>query len=199
MEISNEEFSSRFNQDRENVIRWLFNTYYNTLCLFAARLIGSHEDAEEIVSNTIVKLWQQRGDFDSEQKIKAWLYISVRNACFNFLRSVKQNKTRNKIIDLASDLLDDQSTRMFQESQIGFDFSQIISKLPDRQREIMDMALREELSTKEIAEKLQISEATVRSTMRHPLDKLRKMVSGGDLLLLIISLKTLESRSISLF
>lgn len=199
MEISNEELSELFDQDRDQVIRWLFNTYYKRLCYFAAELIRSPEDAEEIVSTTILKLWQQRGNFDSEQKIKAWLYISVRNACYNFLRSGKQNKTPNKIIDLASDLLDDHATRLYQKSEIGFDFSQIISKLPERQREIMDMALREELSTKEIAEKLQISEATVRSTMRHALDKLRKMVGGGDLLLLIIVLKTLESRSISPF
>ena len=66
-----------------------FNTYYNPLCYFAAQLVRDKPAAEDIVKDTFIKLWQKHRDFETPQNVKAFLYITVRNASLNFLRHMQ--------------------------------------------------------------------------------------------------------------
>ncbi|HEX9509830.1 MAG TPA: sigma-70 family RNA polymerase sigma factor [Puia sp.] len=73
-----------------------FHLHYRPLCYFATQLVNSQQDGEDIVKDTFVKLWQKHTDFDTPQNIKAFLYITTRNACLNFLRHMQVRESSRK-------------------------------------------------------------------------------------------------------
>jgi RNA polymerase sigma-70 factor (ECF subfamily) len=58
--------------------------------------VSSQQDGEDLVKDTFVKLWQTHADFDTPQNIKAFLYITTRNACLNFLRYLQVKESSRK-------------------------------------------------------------------------------------------------------
>src|SRR5687767_5022335 len=71
-----------FKKGSTRALNYIYNLFYNPLCYFAGQLV-SKEEAEDIVTDTFVKLWLKHEDFHSLQGIKAFLYIAVRNSCLD--------------------------------------------------------------------------------------------------------------------
>lgn len=71
----------------------LFNSYYHRLVTFAKQYTKQAESAEEITSELFVKLWLKRDTLSSVLNPEVYLYVSVKNACFNFIRSNKKRTT----------------------------------------------------------------------------------------------------------
>ncbi len=81
-----------------------FNTFYAPLCYFATQLVRDKPAAEDIVKDTFIKLWQKHTDFESPQNVKAFLYITVRNASLNFLRHLAvRESTQKELLYLGRD------------------------------------------------------------------------------------------------
>ena len=198
MEISKAELAALFKRDRNKAIQWLYDNYYIGLWNFATGIVGSREDAEEIVGETMIKLWkEERGKFDSAGQIKSWLYITTRNACFSFLRNKGRGLPDMPALD--RDVPDDLSEDLSVKSKIESELFAAVKKLPEAQRQVIDMMFYKNLEVPEIAEILKVSVETVRSNKRHALANLKKFMSGGNILLLIAILKTLEFRSLNFF
>lgn len=92
------EFITSFRQGTFTTVRELYSLHYSSLCFFAQQLIQDEQEAKDIVLDTFIKLVQRRDRFDNLSNIKAFLYITTRNTCLNFLRSlnnspVKENTT----------------------------------------------------------------------------------------------------------
>ena len=198
MEISKAELAALFKRDYNKAFQWLYDNYYTELWHFAKGIVGSPEDAEEIIRETMIKLWkEERRSFSSAAQIKAWLYRTTRNACFNFLRDKKRSLPN--ITELDTDIPDDPSEDLSVKSKTEAELFSAMKKLPEAQWQVIDMIFYKKLKVPEIAEILQVSEETVRSHKRHALANLKKLMGGGNILLFIAILKTLEFRSLNFF
>jgi len=71
------------------VIEEYFDNWYGGLVVFAQRFLDSREDAEDIVQNVFLKLYEKFESGQSTVIIKTYLYNSVRNDCLNFIRHQK--------------------------------------------------------------------------------------------------------------
>lgn len=67
-------------------IEYLFNTYYARLCYFAYKLVKDQEAAKDLAQDVFLKYWHKRNEYSSELAIKNFLYLSLRNACLNYIR-----------------------------------------------------------------------------------------------------------------
>ena len=74
-------------QGSEKAFRSLCKEFYASLCLFATHYLGDQEAAADIVQESFLKYWNKRADFDNYCRIKSFLYVVVRHACLNQLRS----------------------------------------------------------------------------------------------------------------
>ena len=92
-EQAGDEIVSGFNKGNQRSFSSIFNTYYASLCFFAERMILDKQEAEDIVEETFVKLWRLHANFETMQNIKAFLYITTKNACLNY---IKQSDRTNK-------------------------------------------------------------------------------------------------------
>jgi RNA polymerase sigma factor (sigma-70 family) len=87
-----QEWIAGFRRGDLQSVRDLFQAHFSSLLPFAERVIRDSREAREIVTETFIKLLNRRLYFDDPADIKAFLYITTRNACMDFLRMVRNGR-----------------------------------------------------------------------------------------------------------
>ena len=145
------------------VFDYLFNEYYTQLQYFAERLVSNREEAQDIVITAFRKFWSLKDNFQTANNIKAFLYITIRNQCLDFLRyrqRLNEVKKEYETHLLSEDEIK-QAEQLIIESDLINKIYKEVQKLPNRCREIFILTYFKGLKTKEIATALQISESAV--------------------------------------
>lgn len=147
-------------------IEMLFKAYYQPLCLYAMHyLSGDREQAEDIVQDCYVKLWQTAPNY-----ARAFLYTAVRNSCIDYLRHAKIPVDDIAPCDLEGVISDeDAQNRSVTEARLWV----AIDSLPDRRRQVFLMGKRDGMKYREIAAELGITEKAVEHEMSKALKQLR--------------------------
>jgi RNA polymerase sigma-70 factor (ECF subfamily) len=167
----------------------LYRQYYIFLCLIAEHIVRNPSDAEEIVSDVFVKLWNIREKIEIIISIKAYLVRAVHNTSINFL---EQSKTTNKLTDslnnsdyqlLAWD--SDYPLGQLFEKEIMDILDHGINNLPDACRQIFMLSRNENMKYSDIADKLGISVNTVKTQMKIALSRLRETLRDYLMILLL--------------
>lgn len=163
--------SSNIANDHE-AFHKLFNEYYSSLCRFATSYIGNPNNAEDIVQQIFVNLWEKGFEIDPNKTIKTYLFTSVKNRCLNYIRDTK--KYRSYYLDIEAELEIPVSEKdVFSEAELNEQLKKAINKLPEKCREIFMLCRFEDMKYKEIAQKLDISEKTVEAQMSKALKIMR--------------------------
>lgn len=157
-------------QGDKNAFDALFRRFYGPLCRYAANLTGGDMDeAEDLVQQTFVKLWEQRATIEVRHSVKAYLYKAVHNRALNRLRA---NRTREKYhhqTAMTEEAIQPQSPEpAFQKS-----LQQALEALPPQCRQVFELSRFEELKYREIADLMQISIKTVETQMGKALRLMR--------------------------
>jgi len=138
-------------------LKLLIDRYQREVCYFATNLLKDQDVAEEIVDDGFLKIWNSSGQFDSLNELKSFLYVVVRNACLDYLKSPRNRKM---------DVLDEDYAKVPSEENIEAQliYSELLGavyqevcKLPEKQKQVFLLSFFEGLSTPEIAEKLGIT------------------------------------------
>ena len=159
----------------------VFQQYYRPLCLYALHYLHDLDEAEDIVQDCFVRMLEAERKksessishlfFSTPQKLKAFLYTSVRNACIDKLRrknSVIQDISPSDLMGIIS------AEQAVDSSGREAELWTAIEQLPDRCREIFLMSKRDGMTYREIAEELSLSEKTV----EHQISKALKTLRG---------------------
>ena len=77
----------------EKVYIFLFKEYYVPLCAYSRRYVGRKDIAEEIVSETFMKIWENRNKLKIENSVKSYLFQAVCNNSLYFLRKLKKEES----------------------------------------------------------------------------------------------------------
>jgi RNA polymerase sigma-70 factor (family 1) len=150
--------------------RALFIKLYPVMCLFSKKIIQSYDDAEDIVQEVFIELWNQRQRFESIEQIKAFLYLSVKNRCLNFLKHLK---VKEKFVGttLAAD------GQFFEEhileSEVIQNIYNAVNDLPEQRKQIIILSM-QGLKNNEIAEDMQVSVNTVKLQKKIAYKQLRE-------------------------
>lgn len=185
MEKTNDDlevFVGRLQRSDEKAFRILFDEFYVALCLFAERFLGDRDAAADVVQEAFLKYWGIHADFDNYYKIKSFLYVVVRHACLNQIRSkrVKVEVTEGMAVD---------SVEFFQEQVMEEEayrvFYRAIEQLPPQMRGVIRYAL-EGLKNAEIAEKMNISENAVHAYKKEAYKRLKESMKDHYYLFLAI-------------
>lgn len=156
----------------------LYEQYYSYLCTTAEHIVRNSSDAEEIVSDVFIKLWNIREKLEITTSIKAYLIRAVRNTALNHLESSKLSDSIS-ISDLQLLALDsDYPLGRLYEKEILETLNQGIKTLPESCREIFLLSRNEDLKYSDIAEKLGISVNTVKTQMKIALSRLRETLKA---------------------
>ena len=164
-----------FDDDFDKAINQLFNKYYGDLCRKAFRIINNKVISEDIVQDVFFKLWENRKKILIQTSLKAYLNRMVFNESISYLRKNKE------LIDFSDEIeIEDVNTniadKQIEQKELRNIIDSAINKLPPACKTIFLLSRINELSYKQIAEKLDISIKTVENQMGKALRILRQSI-----------------------
>lgn len=125
------------------------------------QLLNSKEDAEEIVQESFIKIWEKRENFLEGYPFDAYLFKIAKNSFLNHNRKKVNQRIFEDYLEYADELSSDNTDDYVIFKETLDIINAIIQEMPPRRREIFNLRKTEGLSRQEIAEKLQISVITV--------------------------------------
>ena len=156
-------FNALFKENRKKIYRYIYS------------LTGDHYFTDDVVQEALLKAYKNFDQFRNDSSFSTWLYAIARNTWKNYLRTL----SRNRIDDL-SDVIDtcvsddksveDQLNRIQEETLVR----NSINMLPSRQRQAMTLRIENDLSIREIANKMKCSVNTVKATCHHGVKSLEQ-------------------------
>lgn len=165
----------------------IYDQMYQPILTFCKYMV-TVEDAEDILAEIFLKLWKLRDKWDSINNIKAFLYMSARNACFDVLRS---KKTREEKQTAIASLMEQEQELVLQsemESELIYRIKREIDNLPGNCRTVFTLSYFEGYKNPEIAEKLNLSDQTVKNLKAAALKAIRTALLKRDLQVNIVLL-----------
>lgn len=152
----------------------IYDRYWLLLYRHALRMLRSEEEAEDVLQDTFSSLWGRLGDLNLAGSLSAFLYGILRNKVLNRMayHKVRENHFRSLgAFEESGEVMPDQLLR---DKELARIIEEEIGRLPGKMRAIFELRHREELSYKEIAEQLKVTEHTVRKQLSNALHILRE-------------------------
>ncbi|MBL7702509.1 MAG: RNA polymerase sigma-70 factor [Ferruginibacter sp.] len=149
----------------EKAYKTLFMQMHESLVDFATSILNSTEDAEEVVSDFFIVIWQRRALLRAIENPRMYFFTGVKNAALNKLKSLKN--TRNKNIEWETSLKSVffNPEELMLSAEIVKEVMKAVNDLPPKCRAIFKLVKEEGLKYAEVASLLDISVKTVEAQM----------------------------------
>ena len=146
----------------KSVYKEIFMEYYKPLCLFARKMLSCEEDAEDMVHNVFLAIWEKKMSFIDKSHLKAYLFQAVYNQSLTFIRH--RNFTTRLQEGEGEERADDNNyLKQRIETEVFLEILKAIDQLPERRKGIFRLSYIDGLKISEVAERLEIAEETVRA------------------------------------
>ncbi|MCS3798818.1 RNA polymerase sigma-70 factor [Niastella sp. OAS944] len=192
--LDNDIIVSLKNGDPE-ALQTLLKHYYSALCLFAERLVGNSAAAEDIVGESFVKLWKKRTDFENHQNLKAFMYITIRNACLNYIKQAKRDSLSKKQHAYLTGEKEEFVLNEMIRAEVLKEIMDAINNLPEQCRKVLKLGYLEGKKNQEIAAELNISVHTVKNQKARGIQLLKIRLRDRDLMTFLILCSFLQATS----
>jgi RNA polymerase sigma-70 factor (family 1) len=154
----------------------IYERYWDKLLVYTMRVVRQQPEAEDIVQELFVSIWRRRDSIDIEHALSTYLYNSVRYLAIRYLE--KGSTYSDYLQRLAARMAGEEANVSGIEAEIfgrelEGQIDQLIRELPEKMQEVFILSRRHHLSYKEIAERLSISEETVKKQVYKSLQFLR--------------------------
>ncbi|MCE5347364.1 MAG: RNA polymerase sigma-70 factor [Bacteroidales bacterium] len=160
---------------RDKVIfDYIFNYYYSSLCVFSMQYLHDHDASEDLVQDFFVSLWIEASNLEIRSSLKSYLFTSVKNKCFDYLKHQKVTEKYKEFFLLSATSENNPTEQYFAESELRQFIQKSMEKLSPRCQEIFKLSRLKGLSNQEISDKLGITKRTVELQISNSLKILRK-------------------------
>ncbi len=178
--LSDADLIARFAWRDEEALSEIYDRYSSSLFGLALRVSGSRERAEEIVQDTLMKLWRNPRLFDpSKAALSTFLMTLVRNAAIDTLRreryTVPLEDEEGESLPLASNYAS--PLEQAELAQTAVRVRSAMADLSEAHRQTVELAYFKGASREEIAAAMNVPVGTVKSRLKYALDKLRGTLS----------------------
>lgn len=137
------------------------------------RFTSNADDARDLAQEVFIKAFEHLTAFRRESSLKTWLYRIATNHCINHVKS-----NAPQFVEVTETIRQTESTAHFEleQKQQREHFRLMVTKLPPKQRAILELRIHEQLSYEEIAKMSNRSVSTIKASVFFALEKLRKLV-----------------------
>ncbi len=170
-----QELKNKRTQDK--AFRVLISQYKERLYWHIRKIVISHDDADDVLQNTFVKIYKNIHSFKEDSKIFTWMYRIATNESITFIN--KRAKFKNiSIDDYHQNLIDTlQDDVYFSGSEIQELLQKAIATLPQKQQLVFKMKYFEEMKYKDMSEILETSVGALKASYFHAVKKIEKIIS----------------------
>ena len=149
----------------------LVNRHQSALFYFGLRLLGSQEDANDLLQDVLMVLCRNLGQYRGDSSFKSWLFGIANYRAMDLLRKRKYSDNDDALAELADETPD--LAQQLASSQTQQQVRKQLVRLPAEQRLVIELKFYQQFTFDEIASQLAVSSNTVKSRFYAALDKLR--------------------------
>jgi RNA polymerase sigma-70 factor (family 1) len=165
----------------------IYQRYWKALFREAMNVLRAQKEAEDCVQELFVSLWRRRETLAVTTSLAAYLHTAVRYQCIDIIE--KDMKRGGYLKDFTSYMEEQQAMPSVEEEMYARDLAanidQVMDKMPGKMREVFRLSRQEHLTHREIADRLNISEETVKKQIYLALKILKSHLGDASLAMLI--------------
>jgi RNA polymerase sigma-70 factor (ECF subfamily) len=165
----------RLKQGDENAFEVIFRKYYAKIYHFVLNTLYDKTLAEDITQNVFLSVWEHREDIIPEKNFSTYLYTIAKNQVFRETeKRILSSRYEDYILQTRLNEEDFSTEETIDADMLEETILQLIDQLPEARKRIFLLHFKEQLSNREIAEKLSISVENVEMQVRRSLIHIRK-------------------------
>ena len=164
-------------ETQEIAFKKLVADYKKRLYWHIRKIVIDHEDADDVLQNTFIKVFENVNNFKGNSNIYTWMYKIATNESLNFLGKKSRHLgisnedwLKKKTANLESDVY-------FDGNAMQLKFQKAIANLPEKQRLVFNMRYFEEMKYDKMSEIMETSVGGLKASYHHAVKKIKDMVN----------------------
>ena len=165
---------------RDLAFHTLVNTYKERLYWHIRKMVMNHDDTDDILQNTFLKVWRSIDNFREESSLYTWLYRIATNESITFINA-KKKKNMMPLNEVSEYLMDNlMSDPYFEGDEIQLKLQQAIVRLPEKQRIVFNLKYFDEMKYDDMAVVLETSVGALKASYHHAAKKVEQYLKDID-------------------
>lgn len=167
----------RVTESRDRAFTLIVAKYQEKLYWHIRKLLIRHDDTDDTLQNTFVKVWTGLENFREDSSLYTWLYRIATNEALSFLNS-KKRRFLLPLVDVEKQLSNSlENDPYFNGDELQLKLQKALLTLPEKQRIVFNMKYFDELKYEEMAEILETSVGALKASYHHAVKKIEKYVA----------------------
>ena len=163
---------------RNMALHHLIEKYQQKLYWQIRKIVIDHDDADDVMQNTFIKVWKGLENFKEEAQLFTWLYRIATNESLTFLRQ-KQKRNTTSLHPIEYQLSKSlESDVYFNGDEIQLKLQQAILTLPEKQRVVFNMRYYDEMPYEEMSGVLETSVGALKASYHHAAKKIEEFLKA---------------------
>lgn len=163
----------------------VYDQFWESLFKYVIRILPDRDEAADTVQEAFIALWEARSNLKGVRSVKAYLFAIARNRAFKrFRANLGSKEAMERFIAFHSEV-DESGEKEIEARNLLATIDEEINKLPPRMKDVFILSRKEHLSYQEIAERLKISDLTVKKQISNSLRYLRLKMRNGTFLVIL--------------
>ncbi|GAA4738010.1 RNA polymerase sigma factor [Flavisolibacter ginsenosidimutans] len=165
-------------QTKEKAYTAIIKKYQERLYWHIRRLVVDHEDANDVLQNVFIRVWNGLQNFKEESQLYTWLYRIGTNESLTFLENQKK-RTAVSLSDVESGLSNKiKADKHFDPNRLEWKLQLAIQQLPEKQRVVFTLRYYDEMPYEEMSRVLETSEGALKASYHHAVKKIEDFIKN---------------------
>ncbi len=161
---------------REKAFTAIIRKYQEKLYWHVRRMVVDHDDANDVLQNVFIRVWNALENFREDSQLYTWLYRVATNECLTFLEQQKK-KSSVSLSDVESGLSNKiKADTNFDANKLEWKLQLAIQQLPEKQRIVFTLRYYDEMPYEEMSRVLDTSEGALKASYHHAAKKIEDYI-----------------------
>jgi len=156
----------------------LTRTYGPQMYWQIRKMVYNHDDANDLLQNSLIKAWNNLQNFRGDAKLSTWLHKIAINESINFLNKERQRQQITDEEDATFLLANIEADPYFDGDELHLELQKAIATLPDKQRLVFNMRYFDEMKYEDMSEILGTSVGALKASYHHAMKKITEIIGN---------------------
>jgi RNA polymerase sigma factor (sigma-70 family) len=163
---------------KEKAFTSLIKKYQEKLYWHLRRMVVDHDDANDVLQNVMIRVWNGLENFREDSQLYTWLYRVATNECLTFLEQQKKRASVS-LSDVESGLENKiKADQNFDGNKLEWKLQLGIQQLPEKQRIVFQLRYYDEMPYEEMSRVLETSEGALKASYHHAVKKIEEYIKN---------------------
>jgi len=161
---------------KEKAFTAIIKKYQEKLYWHIRRMVVEHEDANDVLQNVFIRVWNGLENFREDSQLYTWLYRIGTNECLTFMEQRKR-KSSVSLSDVESNLSNSiKADKYFDPNKLEWKLQLAMQQLPEKQRIVFNLRYYDEMPYEQMSKVLETSEGALKASYHHAVKKIEDFI-----------------------